>query len=225
MATQQQERPIYNICFHGIGRPRRELEPDEDVYWIDEDTYLDVLDLAASRDDVRLSFDDGNESDVSIGLPGLRARGLVADFYVLAGRLGHPGSLDADDLRELQACGMTIGSHGMNHRSWRGATDAELTRELDDARAQIESAGGSVVTRAACPLGLYDRRVLSHLRRRGYAGVMTSDRAPAPPGAWLQPRYSIRRGDHADSVRAMLEGASRLDSVRTSARLLAKRLR
>lgn len=193
---------LVNVCFHGIGTPAREREPGEAAYWIPPDAFLRILDELAGRPDVRISFDDSNVSDVEVGLPALRERGLSATFFALAGRLGAPGSLGAADLRELVAAGMTIGSHGTDHVPWRGLTPAGVRRELLEAPAVLGEAAGVPVRDAALPLGRYDRTTLGHLRRLGYRSVHTSDRRRAREGAWLQPRYSVRAGDDAGSVRA-----------------------
>jgi peptidoglycan/xylan/chitin deacetylase (PgdA/CDA1 family) len=195
---------MINVCFHGVGEPSRELEPGEDRYWVTVDTFHSVLDEIATWPDVRISFDDGNVSDLAHGLPALRERGLTATFFVLAQRLGLPGSLDADDVRALREAGMTIGSHGMDHRPWRGLSPQARERELVAARERIAAAAGIPVTEAACPLGRYDRRVLADLRRLGYARVHTSDRRHARPDAWLQPRFSVRREDSAASLRRVV---------------------
>ena len=195
----------YQPCFHGIGRAARELEPGEDVYWVTPDRYLDVLDLVTGRDDVRISFDDGNRSDLVHGLPGLVERGLTAEFFLIASRLDQTGSLGTDDVAELLSHGMSIGSHGMHHQSWRECGPSALEEELVQARDLRPRPPGRPVDTAACPLGLYDRRVLSELRRRGYRRVMTSDRAAANPRAWLQPRFSIRRDDTVESVADLLD--------------------
>ena len=79
---------VHNICFHGIGTPKRELEPGEGRYWISVDAFLAMLDVLARRPGVRISFDDGNRSDFDVALDALRARGLSATFFVVAGRLG-----------------------------------------------------------------------------------------------------------------------------------------
>jgi peptidoglycan/xylan/chitin deacetylase (PgdA/CDA1 family) len=192
---------LVNVCFHGVGTPDRDLEDGEAPYWITRDAYLSVLDVLADEPRVRISFDDGNASDVEIGLPALQERGLTATFYVLAGRLGERGSLSRSDVRRLVEAGMTVGSHGMDHRPWRGLDPADAHRELVEARDVIEDAAGATVDRAALPLGRYDRQVLSRLRREGYASVSTSDRRPARAGAWLQPRFSVRSHDTAVSVR------------------------
>ena len=193
---------VVNVCFHGIGTPTRELEPGEDVYWVSEDSFARILDEVAGWPSVRLSFDDGNQSDVDCALPALRERGLTADFFVVAGRLGQPGSLDDDAVRELRTHGMGIGTHGMWHRSWRGMDERERAEEFVTARARLAGLTGVPVDAAACPRGQYDRRVLSDLRALGYRRVYTSDRRPARAGAWLQPRFSVRRDDTPATVRA-----------------------
>jgi peptidoglycan/xylan/chitin deacetylase (PgdA/CDA1 family) len=194
-------QPLANVCFHGIGEPRRELEPGEGRYWIGVDEFHRILDAVADHPEVRISFDDGNTSDVAYGLPALRERGLTATFFVLAGRLGDLGSLDEDDVRQLADEGMTIGSHGMDHASWRRMDTATATRELVEARERLSATVGTPVTEAACPRGQYDRRALGQLRRAGYDAVHTSDRAAARDGAWLQPRFSVVDDDTAETIR------------------------
>jgi peptidoglycan/xylan/chitin deacetylase (PgdA/CDA1 family) len=195
---------VININLHGIGEPGRELEPGEDDYWISHAAFLSVLDAVADHPGVRLSFDDGNASDVELALPALTERGLTADFFVLAGRLGTPGSVDADGVRELAAAGMTVGSHGMHHRSWREVRGEDRADEFVEARRVLRDVIGAEVTSAACPRGQYDRRVLADLRRLGYRTVFTSDPRPAAAGGWLQPRFTVRCADTGETVRAAM---------------------
>ncbi len=220
------EDDVLNICFHGIGTPRRELEPGEDGYWIDADRFLRILDEIATWPSVQISFDDANASDVQIGLPALVERGLRAQFFLLAGRLGGQGSLAVGDVRELAHRGMAIGTHGMSHRPWPRMNPATREAELVEARHRIGEAAGVSVTDAACPLGRYDRRLLSDLRRLGYRRVYTSDRRAARRDSWLQPRFSVRRGDTSESLRAtLLSQPSLARRVRQDAVGLVKRLR
>ena len=195
---------LLNICFHGIGTPQRQLEPGEDAYWVDTDRYLRILDEIATWPSARISFDDANASDIQIGLPALVERGLEAQFFLLAGRLGKRGSLAVDDVRELIVRGMAIGTHGMSHRPWRGMSPATREAELVEARKRIEDVTGVAVTDAACPMGRYDRLVLSDLRRLGYHRVYTSDERAARPDSWLQARFSVRHADTPESLRAAL---------------------
>jgi peptidoglycan/xylan/chitin deacetylase (PgdA/CDA1 family) len=197
-----------NICFHGIGTPNRELEPGEGKYWVGTDQFDEILGYLAKTPNVQLSFDDGNESDAAIALPALAARGLRAAFFPVAARIGRTGSIDRDGLRALVRSGMDVGSHGMQHRSWRRLTDADLDEELVLARTLIAEASGVAVETAACPLGEYDRRVLARLRKLGYSRVFTSDRCAARPASWLQPRYSVTEDDSPETIRAAIEQRS-----------------
>lgn len=217
---------LVNICFHGIGTPRRALEPGEDAYWITPARFHEVLDLVSDEPQVRLSFDDGNLSDIEIGLPALLERGLAATFFVIAGRLGQTGSLGRDEVRALSANGMQIGSHGMTHQPWRGLRAADLDRELVGAHRVLEELTGQDISEAALPLGRYDRRVLRRVRSLGYRRLHTSDRQHARPHAWLQPRFSIGRTDTVETLRsAVLASPSRPRRAARAALITAKRLR
>lgn len=217
---------VVNVCFHGIGSPRRVLEPGEESYWTARETFWGVLDLVAGRDDVRLSFDDGNASDVDVALPALLERGLSATFFVVAGRLDRPGSLSREDLGRLLEAGMQVGNHGMTHRPWRGLDASRRREELVTSREVLAEATGRPVTEAACPLGRYDREVLGELRHLGYRTVHTSDRRRARTGQWLQPRYSVHASDTPASVaRDVLRRPGPLTATRGAAVGLVKRLR
>jgi peptidoglycan/xylan/chitin deacetylase (PgdA/CDA1 family) len=197
-----------NLTFHGVGEPPRRLDPGEANVWVSHERFLSILDSVAGRNDVRITFDDGNLSDVKHALPALRERGLKAAFFVVAGRLGAPCFLDAAAVEELADAGMTIGSHGMRHRAWRGLDDAALREELVDSKAILESVVGRPVTQAACPFGSYDRRVLRRLRGSGYDQVYTSDRGTTRSREFLQARNSIGPNDEP----TVLEGIAALES-------------
>jgi peptidoglycan/xylan/chitin deacetylase (PgdA/CDA1 family) len=214
-------RTLVNLCFHGVGEPQRPLEPGEREYWVSVPQFEELLDEVRGRPDVRLSFDDGNASDVEIALPRLRERGLSATFFLLAGRLDSPGSVRSDGVRALRREGMAIGSHGYAHRSWRHLDPRATREELVTAAERLaELTGGQHVDEAACPRGEYDRRSLRALRSCGYRRVFTSDRLPASPGAWLQPRYSLRERDDVPFLRTLL----RTDRTRPGTAVRAKQL-
>lgn len=197
------------VIFHGIGEPRRGLERGEAPYWISPEMFRRILDRVAQAprpDRIRLSFDDGNVSDHDIALPELQARGLTADFFVLSGRIGSPGSLGVAQILALQAAGMTIGSHGIAHRDWRELDDADLRTELVQSRARLEEICGRPVTTAGIPFGGYDARVLRALRAAGYSCAWSSDRGTMDPTAFLRPRTSVRGAMEVAEIDAILAG-------------------
>jgi peptidoglycan/xylan/chitin deacetylase (PgdA/CDA1 family) len=193
-------RRVVNLTFHGIGPPTRQLGPGERDVWLTVPTFLSILDAAAGHADVALTFDDGNASDVEHALPALQSRGLEATFFVVAGRLGEPGFLGAEQVRRLAAAGMAIGCHGMRHRPWRRLGEAALREELVVAREMLAETADVPITQASCPFGSYDRRVLSFLRRCGYERVHTSDRGTARRDAWLQARNTAEHSDDGGLV-------------------------
>ena len=215
-----------NLTFHGIGKLERSPDPGEQEVWISREQFLSLLDGVVDRHDVAITFDDGNASDVEYALPALRARGLKATFFVVAGRLGTTGFLNEDALRELTASGMEIGCHGMRHRPWRGLDKRELHEELREAKDILESAIARPITRAACPFGAYDRRVLRALRGSGYLQVYTSDRGTAGPRDFLQVRNTVRPDDDPGLYERIVALESRTPEVLgRRARLAVKRWR
>jgi peptidoglycan/xylan/chitin deacetylase (PgdA/CDA1 family) len=209
---------VINLTVHGIGDPPRDLDPGEDRTWVTVSQFEQVMDAVVGRSDVRITFDDGNSSDVEIALPRLLERGLSAEFFVLAGLLGEPGRLDQDGVRELQAAGMRIGSHGWSHRDWRRLSQADAVEEMIAAPKELAAIVGSPVSRVAVPFGSYDRRVLTRLRTAGVTLVYTSDGGPADPDSWLQARTSLRDDIGPEWTADVLAGQP---GVRRSARRLA----
>ncbi|TYB69609.1 polysaccharide deacetylase family protein [Nonomuraea sp. PA05] len=201
-------RAVTNLTVHGIGETTRELEPGEDATWVSVEQFEQVMDAVADRPDVRITFDDGNDSDVRIALPRLLERGLKAEFFVLAGLLGEPGRLDADGVRELLGKGMRVGSHGWRHRDWRTLTTAQAAEELEQAHEVLGELTGSPVSRVAIPFGSYDRRVLRRLRHAGVTRAYTSDGGRARPGSWLQARNSLRHDLDDSWIGGVLAGPS-----------------
>ncbi|AQZ67279.1 glycosyl transferase [[Actinomadura] parvosata subsp. kistnae] len=201
-------RAVTNLTVHGIGGTTRELDRGEDATWVSVEQFEQVVDAVAGRPDVRITFDDGNASDVEIALPRLLERGLKAEFFVLAGLLGEPGRLDADGVRELVGKGMRVGSHGWAHRDWRTITERQAAEELERAHEVLGELTGAPVSRVAIPFGSYDRRVLRRLRRAGVTRAYTSDGGRARPGSWLQARNSLRHDLDTSWIGRVMSGPS-----------------
>ena len=209
------------LNFHGIGTPGRNLEPGEAPYWVETARFDAILDRVAAHPDrgrLRVTFDDGNLSDLTIALPALEARGLTADFFVLSGRIGAPGSLGPDDIAALIAAGMGIGSHGVAHVDWSALTPAELAEELAGSKAALEALCGRPVRSAAIPFGRWNGAVLRALRAAGYDTAWSSDGGMARPGDFPVARTSVRGAMGMDEIDAVLSG--RMGSARRLRRAL-----
>jgi peptidoglycan/xylan/chitin deacetylase (PgdA/CDA1 family) len=216
---------IVNLTVHGIGPAARVLDPGEHDVWVTVEQFEEVLDAVTGRQDVRLTFDDGNASDVEIALPHLMKRELTAQFFVAAGLLGRPGRLDGDGVQELQRAGMRIGSHGWSHCDWRRLAPEHEHEELVAANRVLAELAGGPVSEVSIPFGSYDRRVLRRLREAGATRVYTSDGGHARHDSWLQARTSLRSSVNSDWIDKVLGRPSVPARARQIAARTVKRLR
>jgi peptidoglycan/xylan/chitin deacetylase (PgdA/CDA1 family) len=219
-------RSVVNVLVHGIGPVARQLDSGEEQVWVTTEQFERLLDAVVERSDVRISFDDGNSSDVEVALPRLVERGLTAEFFLLAGLLGERGRVDRAGVGALLDAGMAIGSHGWSHRCWRRIDSAQAREELDDAHRVLGEVTGRPVSRVAIPFGSYDRHVLRLLRTAGVTRAYTSDGGRARPDAWLQARNSLRHDMDAAWIDRVLDPHTPLTQrTRGTAARAVKRLR
>jgi peptidoglycan/xylan/chitin deacetylase (PgdA/CDA1 family) len=223
-------RRVVNLTVHGIGDPVRPLEDGEDRTWVTIAQFEQALDAIeearATGHDVRITFDDGNDSDVRIGLPRLIARGLTAEFFVLAGMLGAPGRVSKSDVATLLESGMSVGSHGWSHVDWRSLDDSTAHREMHEAHEVLSDLTEQPVRRVAVPFGSYDRTVLSRLRKAGVQRVYTSDGGPTSADRWLQARTSLHATMTSSWIRSVVfDDATPVVRARRIAARTVKRLR
>jgi peptidoglycan/xylan/chitin deacetylase (PgdA/CDA1 family) len=218
---------VVGIIFHGIGTPMRDLDPGEAPYWISVERFEAILDQVMALPDpgrIRISFDDGNSSDYSIALPRLLARGLKADFFVLAGRLNQAGSLSSDQVRTLRDAGMGIGSHGVAHLRWSDLSELALWREVTESRDRLEALLDERIVHAAIPFGAWNSRVLRVLRQAGYVKAYSSDRGMMNTSKFLQPRTSINQSMSSATIDTVLTTQLRpLSQFRRTIGLFRKR--
>jgi len=85
--------------------------------------------------DLTLSFDNGPEPDVTpMVLDALRARGILATFFVLGRKLAAPGGMEV--ARRAHAEGHFIGNHTWNHATPLGELAEPGTAAAEIARTQ-----------------------------------------------------------------------------------------
>ena len=211
------------VNFHGVGQIVRPYDPGEETVWLKEQEFLTILDGLKEQKGIAITFDDGNASDVEIALPALQCRGMNATFFIAVGKLGEKGYLQKSDLKTLVGAGMTIGSHGWSHKSWRNLPVGEAQQEIIESMKQLEDITGVKVDSAACPFGDYDRQVLRALIKAGYRSVYTSDRGPAKASCHLKPRNTVHASDTSDGI--LSERLNFQNGLVRRCRLFYKRIR
>jgi len=124
---------------------------------------------------VCITFDDGCETDLIAAAPVLYQSGFHATFYVTAGFLGTRGYLTEGQLRSLDSMGFEIGCHSMTHAYLSDLPEAELEREIAEAKKEVERILGHGIEHFSCPGGRYDKRTLVAARAAGFRTVANSD--------------------------------------------------
>lgn len=169
---------------------------------------ISSVERASAPSDVAFTFDDGHLSNYTSIWPILTEYGFSATFFVVAAWIGRPDRIDAGQLREMSAGGMSIASHGLTHVGLSTLPEPDLDRELRESKSRIEEVVGAEVATLAAPRGLVNRRVLARAREAGYRRVCTSN-AGLMGGGFAAPRLSITRYTPGET----LEGYARRDRV------------
>ena len=146
---------------------------------------------------VGLTFDDGYADFLTDALPVLRRLGFGATVFALAGKLGGRNDWDregpvkfllgADQLREIAAAGIEIGSHGLGHRRLGEASETVLWLELAQSRAILETVLGQPVHGFCYPYGELSDATMAAVAGHGYGYAV----AIRPAGR--RDRYALPR--------------------------------
>ena len=194
-----------NVCLllHGLGPIPPHISMAETPYWISAEAFANVIELARHTT-TRITFDDGNDTDVRLALPILKSAGLTASFFIPTDRIGRPGYVSESDIRTLRAAGMEIGSHGCAHIVWTEASNEAIVVDVTRSIERLEAILGENIHTVAVPYGACDRRVLSVLRAIGVRRVYTSFRGPAAETAWLVRRDCLTSDMPDASIRKLL---------------------
>lgn len=129
-----------------------------------------------------LTFDDGYTCFDRNAWPILRARGMGATVFLVAGQIGGTNAwdrdeeperlLDADRIRALQAEGVQFGSHSVNHLPLARIPAAQALDELTRSREALSDLLGRDVDIFGYPFSNQSREVRALARRAGYRAAV-----------------------------------------------------
>lgn len=173
-------------------------------------TLLRMLDGAEPRRDrlAIITFDDAFRSFYELAFPALKKRGMSATVFVPAGEIGGKNRWDiaegfperavmnADELREIAAGGMEIGSHGWSHQSLPDCSEAAAAEEVVRSRDRLMELGLRPQV-FAYPYGKYAPATAAVVRAAGYDAAVTifSDGRTVTADRYAMRRIYVHPGD------------------------------
>jgi peptidoglycan/xylan/chitin deacetylase (PgdA/CDA1 family) len=141
-----------------------------------------------------LTFDDGGASAMRIA-GRLESRGWRGHFFITTGRIGTPGFLSAEEVRELGRRGHVVGSHSHSHPTYMGALGRDqLAEEWRLSRELLQEILGYPPDVAAVPGGFLSAELIAEAARAGYRMLLTSQptsRATRHGPMLVQGRFTI----------------------------------
>lgn len=134
-----------------------------------------------------VTFDDGFENVLVNAVPELAQRNIPATIFVVSERLGTspawehfgpnagPGErlMTLNQLLDLPANLITIGSHSKTHPRLTKLAPAEARREIGESRSQLEQLLQRPVKLFSFPYGDCSRELVKSCRETGYERVFT----------------------------------------------------
>ena len=153
-----------------------------------------------------VTFDDGYENVGKLAYPILHEMKIPATIFMVSSgvngynewdqRIGDriEKMLTLEMLRDLDANGIEIGSHTINHAHLPQLTDVELKRELVDSKKSLEDMLGKSVPALAYPFGEWDDRVRQATIDAGYEHALSTIRGVVTVSMdkFTVPRVNIR---------------------------------
>lgn len=167
-----------------------------------------TLEGADAAPAVALTFDDGGCS-APLAAEALERHGWRGQFFVTSSRIGTPGFMTADQLRELSARGHVIGSHSHTHPTYMGRlTRAQLDEEWTRSRERLADALGGAPRTASVPGGFLSPAVIAAAAAAGYELLFTSEPSArvVRRGLELRGRYTIWASTPPRMAAAYAEG-------------------
>lgn len=162
-----------------------------------------------TKKNIVLTFDDAYENFYQNAFPILQEFGFPATVYAISSMLGKNADwlaverneaaklMTAAQLREVQANGITVGSHSAHHLKLAEQSEKVIRKEVNDSKSALEDLLGASVEHFCYPYGSYNKTCMQVVKQAGYHSATTCLRAAATASfdPHALPRKAISYGD------------------------------
>lgn len=152
--------------------------------------YLEFGAPALPERPVLLTFDDGAISHHTTAFPMLRDMGWVGTFFPMTVVLNKRDWVTHDNLREMDAAGMTIGTHSWDHQRFDKLPADQWATQAAGPREELAAILGHEVDLLAYPYGAWNQEALPHVVEAGYRAAFQLSDHPQDP---VNPLLTVRR--------------------------------
>jgi peptidoglycan/xylan/chitin deacetylase (PgdA/CDA1 family) len=155
-----------------------------------------------ARKSLVITFDDGYEDNYIHAFPALKEFGYPATIFMHVEKIGTPGYLTWDQLKEMQRHGITIASHTLSHPYMPAFPREHQLRELVESKNILEEGLNASVELVAYPVGAFSELTKSLARQAGYKAGLTTNRG-----------YNVKNNDFFELKRVRMSNSddTRLD--------------
>ena len=123
---------------------------------------------------VLITFDDGYIDNYTNAFPILKKYGLRATIFIIpAFTSSNPAYMTWEQLKEMEAGGITIESHTFHHPKLEELPDDEIRSELLNSKTTLEENLGHPIEFLAYPTGTYNLHIAGIAQDVGYKGAFT----------------------------------------------------
>ena len=120
------------------------------------------------RKKVSITFDDGFVNNYRCVLPIVKKFNIPAAIFIITDRVGTERYVSWDEIREMAAHGISIGSHTKTHRPLTDVSEVEAREEIIGSKKILEDTLGMDIDLFSYPLGAFNDEILNIVRRAGY---------------------------------------------------------